>query len=268
MAEAAAPVILEAEHLSKRFGAVTALADVSMRLHRGEVLGLVGDNGAGKSTLIKILCGFHKPDSGTYSFDGNPIQLSSPIEARALGIQTVFQDLALVNDLSVYHNMFLGRELKKRVVGLPLLDNRTMRRLTIEYLSNLGIRIPNVDNTVAMLSGGQRQSIAVARSIYSNPTVLIMDEPLAALGMRESRLVLNLVLELKKRGDISIILIAHNYGQVFEVCDRINFLSGGKIVYDTRTADTTVANLIDLVTSGYKVNNPDPVAVAVARDVP
>jgi simple sugar transport system ATP-binding protein len=190
------------------------------------------------------------------------------MEARALGIQTVYQDLALVNDLSVYHNMFLGRERKKRILGIPLLDNRSMRRLTVEYLSNLGIRIPNVDNTVSMLSGGQRQSIAVARSIYSNPTVLIMDEPLAALGVRESRLVLNLVLELKKRGDISIILIAHNYAQVFEVCDRINFLSGGEIVYDTRTANTSVADLINLVTSGYKLNDPAPVARITAFEAP
>ncbi len=267
MVDSATPVI-DVEHISKSFGAVTALRDVTMHLDKGEVLGLVGDNGAGKSTLIKILCGFHKPDSGTYSFDGNPISLNSPIEARALGIQTVYQDLALVNDLSVYHNMFLGRERKKRVLGVPLLDNKTMRRLTIEYLSNLGIRIPNVDNTVAMLSGGQRQSVAVARSIYSNPTVLIMDEPLAALGVRESRLVLDLVLELKKRGDISIILIAHNYAQVFEVCDRINFLSGGEIVYDARTADTTVTDLINLVTRGYKAADaPDPRIEAVVRDI-
>jgi simple sugar transport system ATP-binding protein len=153
-------------------------------------------------------------------------------------------------------------------MGIPLLDNRSMRRLTIEYLSNLGIRVPNVDNTVSMLSGGQRQSIAVARSIYSNPTVLIMDEPLAALGVRESRLVLNLVLELKNRGDISIILIAHNYAQVFEVCDRINFLSGGKIVYDARTADTTVADLIDLVTAGYNLNVPVPVTGTTAYKSP
>jgi simple sugar transport system ATP-binding protein len=256
MAEPTAPPILDAEHLSKRFGAVTALRDVSLRLHKGEVLGLVGDNGAGKSTLIKILCGFHKPDSGTYKFDGNEIHLNSPIEARALGIQTVYQDLALVNDLSVFHNMFLGRERKKRFLGFPLLDNKSMRASTIEYLANLGIRVPNVDNTVSMLSGGQRQSIAVARSIYSNPTVLIMDEPLAALGVRESRLVLDLVLELKKRGDISIILIAHNYAQVFEVCDRINFLSGGKIVYDARTSETSVNALIDLVTSGYRLKGP------------
>jgi simple sugar transport system ATP-binding protein len=263
-----APIIQEVEHISKRFGAVTALIDVSLRLHRGEVLGLVGDNGAGKSTLIKIICGFHKPDSGTYYFNGDPVHLSSPIEARALGIQTVYQDLALVNDLSVYHNMFLGREKKKRILGIPLLDNRGMRRQTIEHLSTLGIRVPNVDSTVSMLSGGQRQSIAVARSIYSNPTVLIMDEPLAALGVRESRHVLNLVLELKKRGDISIILIAHNYAQVFEVCDRINFLSGGQIVYDTRTADTTVANLTDLVTSGYRLSEPTPIADAIPRKHP
>jgi simple sugar transport system ATP-binding protein len=154
MSEATPPVI-EVEHLSKSFGAVTALRDVSLTLNRGEVLGLVGDNGAGKSTLIKILCGFHKPDSGTYRFNGEVVHLNSPIEARALGIQTVYQDLALVNDLSVYHNMFLGRERKKRILGVPLLDNKTMRKLTIEYLSNLGIRVPNVDNTVAMLSGAR-----------------------------------------------------------------------------------------------------------------
>jgi simple sugar transport system ATP-binding protein len=250
------PVILQAEHVSKRFGAVTALVDVSMQLHRGEVLGLVGDNGAGKSTLIKILCGFHQPDSGTLYYKGEPIHFSTPLDARAHGIQTVYQDLALVNDLSVFHNMFLGREAKKRVLGVPLLDNNKMRRQTRTYLDSLGIRIPSVDSTVAMLSGGQRQSIAVARSIYSSPTVLIMDEPLAALGVRESKLVLNLVQELKSRGDVSIIIIAHNYAQIFEISDRINFLSGGRIVYDKRTKDTTVNELIDLVTSGYKVEQP------------
>jgi simple sugar transport system ATP-binding protein len=250
------PVILQAEHVSKRFGAVTALVDVSMQLHRGEVLGLVGDNGAGKSTLIKILCGFHQPDSGTLYYQGEPIHFNSPLDARAHGIQTVYQDLALVNDLSVFHNMFLGREAKKRVLGLPLLDNNKMRRQTRTYLDSLGIRIPSVDSTVAMLSGGQRQSIAVARSIYSSPTVLIMDEPLAALGVRESKLVLNLVQELKSRGDVSIIIIAHNYAQIFEISDRINFLSGGRIIYDKRTKDTTVNELIDLVTSGYKMEQP------------
>ncbi len=252
-----APIILQAEHISKRFGAVTALTDVSMHLRRGEVLGLVGDNGAGKSTLIKIISGFHKPDGGTLTFQGKPLNLNSPIDARALGIQTVYQDLALVNDLTVYHNMFLGREPLRRVLGVPLLDHKLMRRQTRTYLDSLGIRLPSIESTVAQLSGGQRQSIAVARSIYANPTLLILDEPLAALGVREGRLVLNLVRELKRRGDVSIILIAHNYAQIFEISDRINFVSGGKITYDQRTKDTTVNELMELVTSGYRLDEPE-----------
>ncbi len=251
-----ASIILQAEHISKRFGAVTALSDVSMYLRRGEVLGLVGDNGAGKSTLIKIISGFHKPDGGTLTFQGKPLHLNSPIEARALGIQTVYQDLALVNDLTVFHNMFLGREPLRRILGVRLLDHKLMRRQTRMYLDTLGIRIPNVNSAVAQLSGGQRQSIAVARSIYSNPTLLILDEPLAALGVREGRLVLNLVQELKRRGDVSIIIIAHNYAQVFEICDRINFVSGGMITYDKATKDTTINELMDLVMSGYRVDQP------------
>ena len=241
-------VVYEAQHISKSFGAVTALRDISMKLHKGEVLGLVGDNGAGKSTFIKILTGFHAPDSGNLIFEGHPIKLGSPTDARHMGIQTVYQDLALIKDLSVYHNMFLGRELR-HWWGL---DNRAMRSQTIEALSKLGIKLASVDSTVERLSGGQRQSIAVARSVFSNPKVLFLDEPLAALGVREGRLVLDLVLELKARRDVSIILIAHNYSQVFEVCDRINFLSGGRIVYDTYTKDTTVAELVDLVSAGYR----------------
>ncbi len=241
-------VIYEAQHVSKSFGAVTALRDVNMKLHQGEVLGLVGDNGAGKSTFIKILTGFHAPDSGHLIFEGHPIKLGSPTDARRIGIQTVYQDLALIKDLSVYHNMFLGRELR-HWWGL---DNRGMRRQTVEALGRLGIKLTSVESTVERLSGGQRQSIAVARSVFSNPKVLFLDEPLAALGVREGRLVLDLVLELKARRDVSIILIAHNYSQVFEVCDRINFLSGGRIVYDTYTKDTSVAELVDLVSAGYR----------------
>ena len=244
------PTILEAEHVSKSFGAVTALIDVTMRLHQGEVLALVGDNGAGKSTLIKILCGFHKPDAGTLRYRGRDIHLNSPIEARALGIETVYQDLALVNDLSVYHNMFLGRERRMRILGVPLLDNAYMRRQAREHLDRLGIMIPNIDSTVGMLSGGQRQSIAVARAIFSNPAVLIMDEPLAALGVREGALVLGLVQKLRERREVSIILIVHNYNQVFEVCDRINFLHTGEIVLDVSTSETSEEDLIRIVKSG------------------
>jgi simple sugar transport system ATP-binding protein len=244
------PLILEMCHISKTFGAVTALVDVSIKLRQGEVLALVGDNGAGKSTLIKILSGFHQPDSGTIVSKGKEVHFGSPRDARAHGIETVYQDLALIGDLSVYHNMFLGREYHKRILGLKLLDNRKMRDLAKTYLDTLGIEIPSVNRMVDLLSGGQRQSVAVARSIYSSPTVLIMDEPLAALGVREGAHVLGLIQSLRRQRNVSIILIVHNYNQVFEVCDRINFLHSGEIVLDASTSDTTEEELIRIVKSG------------------
>jgi len=244
------PLILEMCHISKTFGAVTALVDVSIKLRQGEVLALVGDNGAGKSTLIKILSGFHQPDSGTIVSKGKEVHFGSPRDARAHGIETVYQDLALIGDLSVYHNMFLGREYHKRILGLKLLDNRKMRDLAKTYLDTLGIEIPSVNGMVDLLSGGQRQSVAVARSIYSSPTVLVLDEPLAALGVREGAHVLGLIQSLRRQRNVSIILIVHNYNQVFEVCDRINFLHSGEIVLDASTSDTTEEELIRIVKSG------------------
>ena len=244
------PLILEMCHISKTFGAVTALVDVSIKLRQGEVLALVGDNGAGKSTLIKILSGFHHPDSGTIVSKGKEVHFGSPRDARAHGIETVYQDLALIGDLSVYHNMFLGREYHKRILGLKLLDNRKMRDLAKTYLDTLGIEIPSVNRMVDLLSGGQRQSVAVARSIYSSPTVLVLDEPLAALGVREGAHVLGLIQSLRRQRNVSIILIVHNYNQVFEVCDRINFLHSGEIVLDASTSDTTEEELIRIVKSG------------------
>src|ERR1700678_3606231 len=170
------PLLLEMRHISKTFGAVTALVDVSIQLRRGEVLALVGDNGAGKSTLIKILSGFHRPDAGSIVLNGQEVHFRSPREARAHGIETVYQDLALIGDLAVYHNMFMGREYHKRVLGLKLLDNKKMRDLAEVHLKTLGISIPSVNSTVDLLSGGQRQCVAVARSIYASPTILILDE--------------------------------------------------------------------------------------------
>ncbi|MBV8135546.1 MAG: sugar ABC transporter ATP-binding protein [Deltaproteobacteria bacterium] len=246
----AAPVILEMNHISKSFGAVTALVDVSIKLRKGEVLALVGDNGAGKSTLIKILSGFHQPDTGTIVYQGKEVHFDSPREARAHGIETVYQDLALINHLSVYHNMFVGREYHKRVLGLKLLDNRKMRTLAKTYLETLGIEIPSVNSTVELLSGGQRQSVAVARSIYSSPSILVLDEPLAALGVRESAHVLGLIQNLRRQRSVSIILIVHNYNQVFEVCDRINFLHSGEIVLDASTSATSEEELIRIVKGG------------------
>ncbi len=246
-----APILLRTEHISKSFGAVTALRDVSIYLRKGEVLALVGDNGAGKSTFIKILCGFHPPDGGTIEWEGQPLHLKSPLEARHHGIETVYQDLALVNDLSVYHNMFLGREKITRVGGvIPLTDNGGMKRLTREHLNRLGINLPSVSSLVRQLSGGQRQSIAVARSMQTAPKLLIMDEPLAALGVREGALVLELIQKLRRERETSIILIVHNYNQIFEVCDRINFLYAGEIVLDVSTSETSEEELIRIVKSG------------------
>ena len=245
-----APIILEMIGISKTFGAVTALVDVTIKLRKGEVLALVGDNGAGKSTLIKILSGFHHPDSGRIVYQGQEVRFGSPRDARAQGIETVYQDLALINDLSVYHNMFVGREYHKRILGLKLLDNKKMRDLARTYLDTLGIEVPSVDSLVELLSGGQRQSVAVARSIYSSPTILVLDEPLAALGVREGAHVLGLIQNLRRQRDVSIILIVHNYNQVFEVCDRINFLHSGEVVLDASTSETSEEELIRIVKPG------------------
>jgi simple sugar transport system ATP-binding protein len=239
---------LRVEHVAKRFGGVTALADVNLRLGRGEVLGLIGDNGAGKSTLIKIICGFHQPDAGSIFVDGEEVVLKSVDHARTLGIDTVYQDLALVNELSVYHNMFLNREL----VRWPLLSNRRMRRLARQHLEDMGVNIPSVEDEVAKLSGGQRQAIAVARSVYSDARILLLDEPLAAMGAKEGALILDLVRDLKDRGDVSVIIIAHNYGQILEVCDRINLLQHGSITFDKPTSETSVQELTDLVVAEYR----------------
>ena len=240
--------VLRAEHMGKSFGAVTALVDVNLRLAQGEVLGLLGDNGAGKSTLLKILCGFQQPDAGAIVLGGEQVTLRSVDHARSLGIEAVYQDLALINQLSVYHNMFLNRE---RVRG-PLMNNKSMRDTARAHLNEMGINIPSVDVPVASLSGGQRQAIAIARAVYSDAKVLLLDEPLAAMGAKEVAIILDLIGDLKRRGDVSIIIIAHNYGQALEVCDRINLLQHGMITLDKASKDTSVAELNDIVVAEYR----------------
>jgi ABC-type sugar transport system ATPase subunit len=247
---------IRAEHLVKRFGALTALRDVTIRLKKGEVLGLIGDNGAGKSTLIKILTGFQQPDAGKLYLDGNEVRLKSVTHARSLGIDTVYQDLALVNELGVYHNMFLNRE---RVGPLFLLNNRVMKRLAREHLDDMGVNIPSVEAEVAKLSGGQRQAIAVARAVYSRAKILLLDEPLAAMGAKEGAIILDLVRTLKAKGDISIILIAHNYAQVLETCDRVNLLQHGTITLDKLANETSVGELTDLIVAEYRAARKRPV---------
>jgi ABC-type sugar transport system ATPase subunit len=244
--------VIRAEHISKSFGPVNALSDINLYVRPGEILGLIGDNGAGKSTLIKILTGFHQPDGGQLHFEGEPVTLRSVVHARSLGIETVFQDLAVINDLPVYLNLHLNKELVHK--PFPFLRRREMKRRAREALDAIGINIPSVTAEVQLLSGGQRQAIAVARSVYSNAKLLLLDEPLAAMGAKESGLILRLLTQLKERGDIAMILIAHNYAQVVDVCDRVNLLQHGEITFDKPSKDTSVAELLELVHAEYRLN--------------
>jgi ABC-type sugar transport system ATPase subunit len=242
---------LRAEHVEKSFGKITALKDVNMRLHRGEVLGLLGDNGAGKSTLMKIFTGYYQPSAGQLYFEGKPVQFRSVSHARSLGIEAVYQDLALVNELNVYRNMFLRRE--PVFAGLlGILDERQMRRRAVEMLERMRVRIPSVDVDVAKLSGGQRQAVAIARSVYQKAKVLLLDEPTAAMGAKESALILDLIQRLKEGGEVAMIIIAHNYAQIFDVCDRINLIEGGEIAFDKPTSETSVQELTDRVVREYR----------------
>jgi simple sugar transport system ATP-binding protein len=242
--------VLRVEHIAKRFGPVTALRDVNLHLRKGEVLGLLGDNGAGKSTLIKIVCGFQKPDSGRIFLHGDEVELKSVDDARSRGIETVYQDLALIDELSVFHNMFMRREQVHR--PLPLLANHLMRKDTRRALDDIGINIPRIDVPVARLSGGQRQAIAVARTANSDADILLLDEPLAAMGAKEGSMILDLVARLKKEGRVSIVMILHNYIHVLEACDRVNMIQDGVIALDKPTAETSVEELTEIVVNEYR----------------
>jgi len=242
---------IRAEKLVKAFGSVTALAGVSLAVAWGETLGILGDNGAGKSTLIKILTGYHQPDSGQVFVERKPVQLASVDDARALGIECVYQDLALVNGLSIYHNMFLNRELLRRW-PLRLLDHREMRRRAAEALAEIGVDVPSVELEVGALSGGQRQAIAVARAVYSKARILLLDEPLAAMGAREARLIIGLIERLRARGDIAIVMIAHNYAQTLEICDRVVLMQHGEITFESQAAATSAEELLEIVRREYR----------------
>jgi ABC-type sugar transport system ATPase subunit len=241
---------IRAEGIKKGYGPVVALHGVDLRLGRGEVLGLIGDNGAGKSTLIKVLTGFHRPDEGTLYLNGEPVVLRSVSHARQLGIETVFQDLALIDQLPVYLNMHLNKEEVHR--PFPFLNKKRMRAQARDHLEDMGVRIPSVDTEVGFLSGGQRQAVAIARAVYSDAKVILLDEPLAAMGSKESAIIIDLILELRRRGEVSIILIAHNFAHVIEVCDRINLLRYGRIEYDREVANSSVHELTELVAADYR----------------
>jgi simple sugar transport system ATP-binding protein len=242
--------VLRVEHVAKRFGPTVALRDISIHLRKGEVLGLLGDNGAGKSTLIKILCGFQKADTGSMWLKGENYAPKSVDDARAHGVDTVFQDLALIDELSVYHNLFLRRERLHKPV--PFLSNRAMRREARARLDEIGINIPRIDVPVARLSGGQRQAIAVARTISGDADIILLDEPLAAMGAKEGAMILDLIERLKQEGNVSIIMILHNYVHVLAACDRVNLIQDGVIALDKPTAETSVEELTEIVVEEYR----------------
>ena len=255
--------ILSGRGLVKRYGRVTALDHCDFELFPGEILGVIGDNGAGKSTLIKAVSGAVIPDDGEVRLDGHVVSFSSPLDAREAGIETVYQQLAMSPALSIADNMFMGRELRKTgIMGTVFrqLDRRKMERLAREKLSDLGLMtIQNINQAVETLSGGQRQGGAVARAAAFGSKVIIMDEPTAALGVKESRRVLELILDVKSRG-IPIVLISHNMPHVFEVCDRIHVHRLGKRLCVIRPEDYEMADAVAFMT-GAKEPPADTAAV-------
>lgn len=247
--------ILTARGLTKRYGRVTALDNCDFDLYPGEILAVIGDNGAGKSTLIKALCGAVVPDEGEIKLDGRTVQFTNPMQAREAGIETVYQNLALSPALSIADNMFMGREIRKPgVMGslFRMLDRKAMEKVARDKLTELGLMtIQNIGQAVETLSGGQRQGVAVARAAAFGSKVVIMDEPTAALGVKESRRVLELILDVKKRG-LPIILISHNMPHVFEVADRIHIHRLGKRLCVIDPKEYTMSDAVAFMT-GAKV---------------
>jgi D-xylose transport system ATP-binding protein len=234
--------VLSLRGVSKGFGAVQALTDIHLDVYAGEVVALVGDNGAGKSTLVKILAGVHPQDSGTIEFDGQEVSIPSPAASRELGIATVFQDLALCDNLDVVSNLFLGREITHGT-----LDEEEMEKRSWSLLRQLSARIPSVRIAVASLSGGQRQTVAIARSLIGDPRVVILDEPTAALGVAQTAEVLNLIERLRERG-LGVILISHNMADVQAVADRVAVLRLGRNNGDFRVPEVSYEEIISAIT--------------------
>ena len=243
---------LETTDIHLSFGAVRALRGVDFRVDRGEVVGLVGDNGAGKSTLIKVLAGVYRPDRGSISIDGQPVRFHEPDDARRAGIETVYQDLALVDTLDVSANLFLGREQRSRgLLGrMGFMDKSAMRDKARADVAGLRVNLPAVNTTVSRLSGGQRQAIAIVRATSWSRTIVLMDEPTAALGVRESQEVLGLIRDLRDRR-LGLVVISHDIPHVFEVSDRIVVLRHGSVHLDVVTEDTDPTDIVAAMLGAY-----------------
>jgi D-xylose transport system ATP-binding protein len=239
--------ILELRKINKSFGPVQVLHDIDFAVYPGQVTALVGDNGAGKSTMIKCIAGIYRVDSGEFFFEGNPVTLHSPRDAADLGIEIVYQDLALADNLDIVQNMFLGRETRTR---LRALDEGSMERQARETLASLSVRtVKSVRQLVSSLSGGQRQTVAIAKAVLWNSKVVFLDEPTAALGVAQTRQVLDLVRRLADRG-LGVVLISHNMNDVLEVADRVDALYLGRIAAEVMAKDSTVSQVVELITTG------------------
>ncbi len=242
--------LLEVRNLSKNFGAVEALKGVSLAVAPGEVVALAGDNGAGKTTLIKAISGVYRPSSGEILLKGQPVDFGSPQEAREQGIETIYQDLALADNLSIGANIFLGREPMRRAFGfLPVLDRRKMAEAAKETMALLDFHVSRMEAPVSNFSGGQRQAVAIGRAVYWNAQILIMDEPTAALGVPEQRKVISLIHQLKAQGR-GVIFISHNLQDIFAVSDRIVVLRRGVAAGERRITETTHDEVVKLMVGG------------------
>jgi simple sugar transport system ATP-binding protein len=248
------PPLLEARSVQKHFGRVVALREANFTLRPNEVHALVGDNGAGKSTLIKIISGVFPADSGEVAIDGRPVTIATPREARELGIETVYQDLALADQLDTSSNLFLGREQLRPppLSWFGFLDKKAMRRRAQEEMRRLKVGIQSVDQPVLSLSGGQRQAVAVARAIAWGTRIVIMDEPTAALGVRESSMVLELIKEVRSQG-LAVIMVSHNLPEVFAVADRITVLRNGKTIVTLDKSETSLEAIVGMMTGAVAV---------------
>jgi len=241
---------IEARNIRKRFGALTALNQVNLTINRGEVLALLGDNGAGKSTFTKVLSGAYSASEGELWIDGNAVKFTSPRQAAERGIATIYQELALAENLSIADNVFLGRELKRRVLGIPFLRRRAMREQVDRLLRELDAHISDAEATVGSLSGGQRQAVAICRALNLNAQLVIMDEPTAALAVAETQKVLQLTRRLAERG-CAVVLISHNISDVFAVADRMVVFRRGRKIAERRHADTTPDEIVSLITGAH-----------------
>ena len=247
--------LLRAERISRSFGAVVALQDASLHLPTGEITGLVGDNGAGKSTLVKIVSGVLTPDSGTIEFLGKPAHFASPAEARAQGIETVYQDLALAGNLAVWANVYLGRELTVGPKILHILDKRAMLSRTSEMLERFMRNVPPIVEPVELLSGGQRQVVAIARAGAWGSKLILMDEPTAALGVTETKAVEDVILEMKRQG-LTILIISHNLDQIFRVTDGVWVMRRGRVIGYRETPKTHPDEIVSMITGAVASAGP------------